>query len=255
MNLKKFSADLHIHTCLSPCASLDLSPRNIVEQARKQKLDLIAVTDHNTGKNVKGVMNLGEKYQLSVIPGMEVQTREEIHLLTLFPDWRALAAWDEEVRSHLPDIKNEPEFFGDQPVVDEEGKILQFEDRLLLNSIDLSLNEIMNRVDVQGGMTIPAHFDRKSFSLISQLGFIPEDLDLEALEITRTRGASAQGTPLDAPVSIPRIVCSDAHQLEDVGRARTIFLLAEPTFKELRLAFRGQGGRKILETIFQDRSE
>lgn len=180
--LKQYSADLHIHSCLSPCASLDLSPREIVERAKAEGLDIIAVTDHNTAKNVRVVMGLGEKRGLTVIPGMEVQTREEIHLLALFPDWPSTAAWDEEVRRHLPDVRNDPEVFGDQPIVDDEGNILEFEERLLLNSIDLSLEEIKRRVEGHGGMVIPSHFDKGSFSLISQLGLIPEDMELEVLE-------------------------------------------------------------------------
>jgi hypothetical protein len=247
--LREYSADLHIHSCLSPCASLDLSPREIVERAKTECLDIIAITDHNTAKNAEVVMRLGEKRGLKVIPGMEVQTREEIHLLTLFPDWPSTAAWDDEVRQHLPDMRNDPDIFGDQPIVDEEGNILGFEERLLLNSIDLSLEEVKHRVEGHGGLTIPAHFDKGSFSLISQLGLIPEDMELEALEMKRRSqfreaGGAAEGSP-----HIPRIVSSDAHRLEDIGSARTIFLLADASLKELRLAFRSQEGRRIVKKI------
>ena len=149
--LREYRADLHIHTCLSPCASLDLSPRKIVERAREERLEIIAVTDHNSARNVRVVAGLGEGLGLKVIAGMEVQTREEIHLLTLFPGWEAMAPWEEEVYRHLPDVKNDPEVFGDQPVVDEEGNILAFEDRLLINSLDLSLEEIIQGVEERGG--------------------------------------------------------------------------------------------------------
>jgi len=237
---------LHIHTCLSPCASLDLSPREVVERAKAEGLDIIAVTDHNTAKNVRVVMGLAERRGLKVIPGMEVQTREEIHLLALFPDWPSTAAWDEEVRRHLPDVRNDPEVFGDQPIVDEEGNILEFEERLLLNSIDLPLEEVKRRVEGHGGMTIPSHFDKGSFSLISQLGLIPEDMELEVLEVSRKTPFPSMG---NVSPRIPRIVSSDAHRLEDIGDARTIFLLAEATLGELRLAFRGQEGRKIVRRV------
>jgi PHP family Zn ribbon phosphoesterase len=244
--LKQYSADLHIHSCLSPCASLDLSPREIVERAKAQGLDIIAVTDHNTAKNVRVVMGLGERRGLTVIPGMEVQTREEIHLLALFPDWPSTAAWDEEVRRHLPDVRNDPEVFGDQPIVDEEGNILEFEERLLLNSIDLPLEEVKRRIEGHGGMTIPSHFDKGSFSLISQLGLIPEDMELEVLEASHKTHFPSMG---NVSPHISRIVSSDAHRLEDIGNARTIFLLAEATLRELRLAFRGQEGRKIVRRV------
>jgi len=247
--LREYNADLHIHTCLSPCASLDLSPRKIVERAKNESLDIIAITDHNTAKNVQVVMRLGEKVGVKVIPGMEVQTREEIHLLALFPDWPSTAAWDEEVRRYLPDVPNDPEVFGEQPVVDEEGNILGFEERVLLNSIDLSLESVKERIERYGGMMVPSHFDKGSFSLISQLGFIPQDMELEALEMSRRSEFLEQGRILDAPPRIPRIVSSDAHSLGDIGSARTIFLLADASLRELRLAFRGQEGRQIVRRM------
>ena len=247
--LKEYSADLHIHSCLSPCASLDLSPREIVERAATECLDIIAITDHNTAKNVQVVMRLGEKRGLKVIPGMEVQTREEIHLLTLFPDWPPAAAWDEEVREHLPDVRNDPEIFGDQPIVDEGGTILGFEERLLLNSIDLSLEDVKRRVEGLGGVVIPSHFDKGSFSLISQLGLIPEDMELEALEISRRSQFQEVGGRVNVSLHIPRIVSSDAHRLEDIGRARTILLLGDASLKELRLALGGWEGRRIVKKM------
>ena len=244
--LKKYSADLHIHSCLSPCASLDLSPRQIVERAKAEGLDIISVTDHNTAKNVRVVMGLAERQGLTVIPGMEVQTREEIHLLALFPDWPSTAAWDEEVRRHLPDVRNDPEVFGDQPIVDDEGNILNFEERLLLNSLDLPLEVVKRRVEGHGGMIIPSHFDKGSFSLISQLGLIPEDMELEVLEVSHKTQFPSMG---NVSPRIPRIISSDAHRLEDIGNARTIFLLGEATLAELRLAFRGKEGRKIVKRV------
>jgi len=247
--LREYSVDLHIHSCLSPCASLDLSPRKIIEQAKSAGLDIIAVTDHNTARNVEVVMRVGERAGVKVIPGMEVQTREEIHLLALFPDWPATAAWEEEVNRFLPDVKNDPEMLGDQPIVDEEGNILRFEERLLLNSIALPLGEVKRRVEQKGGLTIPAHFDWGPFSLITQLGLIPENLQFEALEVSRKRKISTPGGSPDVPLSIPRIASSDAHQLEDIGRARTIFLLEDASLPELRLAFRGEGGRRVDKII------
>ncbi len=245
--LKEYRADLHIHTCLSPCASLDLSPRKIVERARTERLDMIAITDHNTAKNVRAVMQLAEEGGLKVIPGMEVQTREEIHLLALFPDGGSIALWDEEVYRHLPDVKNDPEVFGDQPIVDLEGNILRFEERLLINSLDLSLEEVKSRVEGGGGLIIPSHFDKGSYSLISQLGLIPSGLELEALEMSRRTEVRQSGTFADPSLSIPRIVSSDAHSLEDIGSAYTVFLMAQPTLEELRLALRGQEGRRIVQ--------
>ena len=252
--LKEYHVDLHIHTCLSPCASLDLSPRKIIERALEERLDLIAITDHNTAKNVPGVMRQAEKRGLKIIPGMEVQSREEIHILTLFADWPSLNAWEVVVRAHLPKIPNNPEFFGDQPVVDEEGNILEFEERLLINSIDYSLNEIRSQVLQRGGLFIPAHFDKASLSLISQLGFVPFDLEPDALEMSRKNQAALAVDSRDPSAAIPRILCSDAHQAEDIGRARTVFLLGEPSLGELRMAFQGKEGRKVLDLVLRSPS-
>jgi PHP family Zn ribbon phosphoesterase len=147
-------------------------------------------------------------------------------------------------------MANDPGFFGDQPVVDEEDNILEFEERLLINSIDYSLNEIRSQILQRGGLFIPAHFDKQSMSLISQLGFVPPDLEPEALEMGRKSRAALAVDPRDPSAGIPRVVCSDAHQVEDIGRTRTVFLLAEPTLQELRLAFRGKEGRKIVNLVF-----
>ena len=247
--LKEYSTDLHIHTCLSPCAELDLSPREIIQRAKKERLDIIAITDHNTAQNVRVIMDLGEQQGVKVIPGMEVQTREEIHLLTLFPDWASAAAWDEEVYRHLPPLVNNPEIFGDQPVVDGEGNIVKFEERMLLNSLDLSLEEVKLRVAKHRGVTIPSHFNKGAFSLISQLGLIPEELELEALEIFRRSLDRDPPGIAAATLSIPTILSSDAHRLEDIGSAYTVFLLAEASLEELRLAFRSQRGRRIVKKV------
>ena len=247
--LREFNADLHIHTCLSPCGSLDLSPRKIVEHAKMEALDIIAITDHNTARNVQVVMRLGEKEGVKVLPGLEVQSREEIHLLTLFPDWTSAAGWADEVYQNLPPIKNEPEILGDQPVVDEDGNILEFEERLLLNSLSLSAEEIIHRVREGGGLTIPSHYNRGAFSLLSQLGFIPPDMPLEALEISRPRDLSPGEVWTDGVRIIPQIASSDAHRLEDIGSGRTVLLLAEATLDELRLALGRREGRRIVKFL------
>ena len=245
-NLREFHADLHIHTCLSPCASLDLSPRNIVDRAKSQGLDVIAITDHNSAKNVQVLMRLGEKGGIKVIPGMEVQSREEIHLLTLFADWPATETWAEEVFRSLPKMENDPLVFGDQPIVDEDGNILDFEPRLLLNSLSLSAEEIIRLVAGKGGLTIPSHFDRGSFSLISQLGFIPPNMPLEALEVNRSRNPFPESVWREGSRTLPLIASSDAHRLEEIGSGRTIFLMAEPTLAEFHLAFGNQEGRRVV---------
>ncbi len=249
--LREFNADLHIHTCLSPCGSLDLSPRRIIEHAKMEALDIIAITDHNTARNVQKVMQLGEREGIKVIPGLEVQSREEIHLLTLFSSWESAAVWAEEVDKNLPPVRNEPEILGDQPVVDEEGNILEFEERLLLNSLNLSAEEISRHVHKSGGLTIASHYNRGAFSLLSQLGFIPPDMPLDALEISRQRDLSPGEVWTDGSRVIPQIVSSDAHRPEDIGSGRTVLLLAEATLDEVRLALARKAGRRIVKFLYK----
>ncbi len=210
---------------------------------------MIAITDHNSARNVRAVAELGGAKGLKVLAGMEVQTREEIHLLTLFPDWDSLAPWEEEVSRHLPQVKNDPEVFGDQPIVDEEGNILGFEERLLINSLDLSLEEVKRGAEERGGLVIPSHFNKGSFSLISQLGMLPPHLQLEALEMTRRTELGGSGLPVQPAPSIPRVVYSDSQFPEDIGSAYTVYLMAEPSLEELRLALGGKEGRRIVQRV------
>ncbi len=210
---------------------------------------MIAITDHNSARNVRAVAELGGAKGLKVLAGMEVQTREEIHLLTLFPDWDSLAPWEEEVSRHLPQVKNDPEVFGDQPIVDEEGNILGFEERLLINSLDLSLEEVKRGAEERGGLVIPSHFNKGSFSLISQLGMLPPHLQLEALEMTRRTELGGSGLPVQPAPSIPRVVSSDSHFPEEIGSAYTVYLMAEPSLEELRLALGGKEGRRIVQRV------
>ena len=155
--MKKYRADLHVHTVLSPCAEVEMIPPLIVQKALEKNIDLIAITDHNASANVEAVQKAAEGTGLTVLPGMEVQSREEVHLLTLFETLDALQAWQAEVDRSLPDLPNQPEFFGEQFVVDETGEFLRGEPRMLLTSTRFSIDEIFNRVRTLGGIVIPAH--------------------------------------------------------------------------------------------------
>jgi len=139
--VRSYVADLHIHSCLSPCGSLRMSPRAIVDAAVESGVDLIALTDHNTCAMGPIVAHTAEKAGLAFMYGIELQTSEEVHLLAYFDDGEACRALSEEVYAHLPDVKNDPRYFGDQVVVDEQENIVRTEEKLLLNSITLSLEE------------------------------------------------------------------------------------------------------------------
>jgi PHP family Zn ribbon phosphoesterase len=173
--MKKFRADLHVHTVLSPCAEVEMIPPLIVQKALEKNIDLIAITDHNASANVIAVQKAAEGTDLRVLPGMEVQSREDVHLLTLFETLGALEAWQAQVDQALPNLLNHPDYLGEQFVVDETGGYLRTEPRLLLTSTNLSIDEIFERVNALGGLVIPAHVERTSYGLFPSLGLISEE--------------------------------------------------------------------------------
>ncbi len=235
--MRAFRADLHLHTCLSPCAELDNSPRGLVGAARRAGLDLIAVTDHNACLNVPAVRRAAGG-RPAVLGGMEVTSREEVHLVVLLPDDGALFAFQETVHAHLPDASDE-RVIRDQVVADADDGVVEFCRKLLWGAVDLSLEALVDRAHVLGGLAVAAHADREAFGLIGQLGFIPPGLPLDALEVRDPSAFRRMGTTL------PLYTASDAHRPEEVGMRPTTFTLEAPTLEELRLALRGEGGRGL----------
>ena len=219
-------------------------PPLIVQKALEKHIGLIAITDHNTGANVAAVQKAAEGTSLTVLPGMEVQSREEVHLLTLFETLRELEAWQAEVDASLPDLLNEPEFFGEQFVVDETGEFVRSEPRLLLTSTGFSIDEIFERVNALGGIVIPAHVERFSFGLFPTLGLISENWNLIALEISRQITHEKVQAMFPATRNYPLIQSGDVHRLEDF-LGTTVFTLASPTLLEIRLAFNKIDGRDV----------
>ncbi len=238
--MKAYRADLHIHTCLSPCADLDMTPRAIVAQSVAAGIDIIAVCDHNSAENVEATMRAARDRDLLVLPGMEINTREEVHYLALFDGPAKAYRLQELIYRHLTGT-NRPELFGDQVIVNEFDEVEGFSDRRLIGAVDLSLKEIAREVQRLGGLGFAAHVDRPSFSISSQLGFIPSDLKLDALEFARRpdRGAALGGEGL------PVLMSSDAHFLKDIGRVHTSFVIGFPSLDEIRLALLGEGGRRV----------
>ena len=234
--MRTFRTDLHLHTCLSPCAELDNSPRGLARAARSAGLDLIAVTDHNAAFNVPAVRKAADGRPV-VLGGMEVTSREEVHLLALFPDDGALFAFQETVHAHLPDTDDE-RVFRDQVVADADDDVVEFCRKLLWSAVDLPLDALVDRAHALGGLALAAHVDREAFGLLGQLGFIPPGLALDALEV-RNAASRPRGTTL------PLFIASDAHRPDEVGTRVTIFTLEAPTLEELRLAFRGEAGRGL----------
>jgi 3',5'-nucleoside bisphosphate phosphatase len=219
----KIAADLHIHSTLSPCASLEMSPAAIVRRARELALDLIAVTDHNSVENGFTAAELGEKAGVKVLFGMEAQTREDVHLLCLFEDRRQVERFYGLVYDLLPAVDNNPDFFGDQVVVDGQDNIIRQENKLLLNALNLSIPELLELVRRHQGVSIPAHVESSPFGLLVNLGMVPGELDGSVLEISCASRAEKVVHGYPALKRFPLISNSDAHFLQDIGRARTVF--------------------------------
>jgi 3',5'-nucleoside bisphosphate phosphatase len=232
---RTLKVDLHVHTVLSPCAEVEMIPPLIVRRAVELGLELIAITDHNAAANCAAVVEAAAGSGLAVLPGMELQTAEEVHLLCLFDTVEQALTWQGIVFDHLPDRPNPEDVLGAQYVVDATGDYVRTEERLLLASTDLALEEAVRRVRALGGMALPAHVDRPSFSLLANLGFVPPGLDVPALEIFRATDPAALRRARPDLVGWPLVRNGDAHQLSEMA-ARTTLDASGPTVAEVARA-------------------
>jgi hypothetical protein len=243
-DLSVFRAELHIHTVLSPCAGVEMIPPLIVQKALALNLNLIAITDHNAGENAAAVIKAAEGSGLTALPGMELQTEEEVHILCLFDTLDQLTALQNVVDEALPSIENNIEFFGEQFIVDHTGDFIRRKKQLLITSTRLSFEDVFQQVQSLGGLFIPAHVNRQAYGLINHLGFVPPSVNPDALEISR------HITPKEALAEFPQIKgypliqSGDVHYLDDFLGANQ-FELAAPTIEELKKAFQGVEGRRF----------
>ncbi len=247
--LRRFRADLHIHTALSPCGSDEMTPAAIVAAAAARGLDMIAVCDHNTAGNVRAVQQAGEAAGggLAVIAGIELTSAEEVHVVGLFPDAAAAGRVAARVRSLLPQADaGYYSFFGEQPLLSADGCKMGSETAALALSTPLDLAEAVGLIHSEGGLAVAAHVDRKSFSVFSQLGFIPNDANFDGLEVSRWLPADSPRLSDFMALGLPLVGASDSHYLEEIGAGCTELWLAEPTFAELALALAGCGGRRAV---------
>lgn len=217
-------------------------PPLIVEEALERGITLIAITDHNASVNIEAVQSAAKGSDLHVLPGMEIQTREDIHSLCLFDTLDQIYQLQSEVNRTLPDIKNQPEHFGEQFIVDALGDFIRREERLLIASSSLSINEAFELVTSLGGLFIPAHANRKTFGLIESLGFIPPEIPFPAVEISRHLSISDARTALPGVGNIPIIQNGDVHRLADY--LGSLYLqIDSPSIAELSLALNRLDGR------------
>lgn len=215
----RLSADLHIHSSLSPCASNDMTPNNIINMAYIKGLDVISVTDHNTMLNTRPLVELGGKKDILVVPGIEVTTKEEIHVLCYFVSLSKGLEFQNIIYEGLPQIKNNRDIFGAQYIMDSDDNCIGELEKLLISSTKYSIDEIYHLAQDYDGIMVPAHIDKKVFSLISVLGFIPDNLKINTLEISNNRDIDFVKRFIFNFNDYEIIVNSDAHFLEDISEA------------------------------------
>jgi predicted metal-dependent phosphoesterase TrpH len=244
--LKYFRGDLHIHTCLSPCADLTMSPKRVVEKAVDMNLDIIGICDHNSAENARAAIAAGATSKITVLPGMEATTVEEVHVIALFDEVDNVLHLQEIVYENLEPGENSEAIFGEQIIANEFDEVEGYNKRLLLGATTLTLKELAEKIHHLGGLVIAAHIDREAYSIIGQLGFIPEDLELDALEISSNTTRSRAVAQFPGIEKFPLITSSDAHSLQDIGNGYSSFLLETPEFNEIRNAFKKKDGRDVV---------
>ena len=229
----KYYCDLHIHSALSPCGNDDMTPNNIVNLAHLCGLDIIAVCDHNSIGNVKSTMEAAKNLPLCVVPGMELETSEEVHFVCLFEDLDTAILFDDWLTPYKPTIKNNPQIFGEQKYLDSNDELLGYEDKLLVSACSISIYDVKKKIDTLPAVIIPAHIDRSSYSIISNLGFIPEDLNFSTVEIS-SNVTKDEATAMFNYISRYNIITnSDSHRLETLYDEQNPIELAAPTATEL----------------------
>jgi PHP family Zn ribbon phosphoesterase len=248
--LKKFACDLHIHTCLSPCADDDMTPINIINMAELIGLDIIAITDHNSCRNLEAAYEASAGHKIFVIPGMEVTTKEDIHIICLLPDIKRAMELEKIVYDALPREENSEEVFGRQLIVGARGEVIDIENRLLLGSTTLSIDELFIAVHELCGLFIPAHVDRPNYSIISSLGFIPPEMDIPVVEISKNVSTEKALQEISSIHRRNIIQSSDAHSLGDLLERQTFLYIEEFDFEEIKKAFYSLDGRKV--TVIKD---
>lgn len=224
----KYFYDLHIHSCLSPCGDADMTPHSIAGMSYINGLDIIAVADHNTARNVRAVSRAAEEFGILVVPGIEAETAENIHMLCLFPDIDSAEKMGELLENHLPPIKNRPDIFGEQIIMNEVDEKTGSLDVLLINATDLPVEEVKKKTEQFGGVCIAAHIDREKNGIVATLGEVPDYLSFTTLELSRK-----------APDDFKRkkkynyITDSDAHYLTDISEKKNYMELENKTIEEI----------------------
>ncbi|MCL5123384.1 MAG: histidinol phosphatase [Deltaproteobacteria bacterium] len=217
----------------------------IVKTALEKGLDMIAICDHNSARNVAATVRAAQGSSVRIVPGLEITSSEEVHVVGLFPSINEAQLAQDEVYARLSGT-NDEEAIGYQVVVDEFDMVEDMEQALLIGATTLDIYKVVDLIHGLGGLAVASHVDRPGFGIFSQLGFVPSDLKLDALEISRHANWNSAKEKFGRPSNCPLIASSDAHYVEDIGAAYTEVLMADTSFEELRSAIQGVDGREIV---------
>jgi hypothetical protein len=240
-----YAFDMHVHTCLSPCGELDMHPSAIVREAAEAGLDGVVICDHHAADNVAAVGRAARAAGCAAVPGMEITTEEEVHVVALLPDAAAAGALQARVEAALPG-RNDPDLFGLQVIADERAGVLGFNPALLAGATTWTLTRAVGEIHRAGGLAVAAHVDRERFGMAGQLGFVPPDLALDAIEISAASAYDAGRRRFADPLRLPAVTGSDAHAPGQIGRALTFLHLERADPAEVHRAIRSEGGRGVL---------
>ena len=228
--MNRYFYDLHIHSCLSPCAEDDATPANIAGMAALNGLQIVALTDHNTTRNCPAFFEAARAYGLIPIAGMELTTSEDVHIICLFPTLDAAAAFQKIVDDRRIRIKNKPAIFGNQFIMDADDTVLAVEEYLLINATTISIEEAVEFADQCGGIAYPAHIDRTSNGMVAVLGGFPNDPKFTAFELHDASALSQYQENYPHLRGMTYVVSSDAHELGAISEAENSFLLDDEPY-------------------------
>ncbi len=219
----KFFYDFHIHSDLSPCGDKDMTPNNIVNMAYIKGLNMIAVTDHNTIENYKAIEKIAQGLGILVVPGIEINTKEEVHILSYFKDYKSAKAVSDLIYESLPNIFNKSDIFGEQNIYNENDEIIGRLDKLLISASKYSIGEICTIVNKYNGVIVPAHINKKSNGILGVLGFFPTDINFEFIEISKSHELGERNKKM--VMNYKKLVSSDAHILENISEPINYIIL------------------------------
>lgn len=241
--MNKYYYDLHIHSCLSPCADDDMTPSNIAGMATLKGLQVLALTDHNTCDNCPAFFEACKSLGIIPIAGMELTTAEDIHMVCLFEELDVAIDFSKEVKKHIMPIENNPEIFGNQFVTDVNDEVISEEPILLISATDISVSDAIALVHSFGGHIHPAHIDRESNGMLAILGDIPSEYGFRVIEFNDKDNAELCYSRCASIKDAQTLVCSDAHHLWDISEAENFLMIDDEPYSSSLVR------RKIFELL------